>query len=226
MVTRLFFVRHGATPMSAEDRFSGSSDPPLSDAGIAQAAALGDRLRNAPIAAIYSSTKQRAIGTATVIARPHDIRVREEPDLREIDHGHWEGMRQAEVMSDFAAEYAAWKADPSSAAPLEGEPGSKVLARALPVIRRIVHDNSGRTVLVVSHKATIRLLATAFLSMPAARYRDLLALDTASFSIFEFAVEGIPAASGRLVLWNDVSHLRPDETTAPASNAWTSSPHR
>jgi broad specificity phosphatase PhoE len=57
--------------------------------------------------------------------------------LREIDHGRWEGMRRAEVEAQFPEEYAGWEADPFTLAPEGGEAGLNVLARALPVIRRL-----------------------------------------------------------------------------------------
>ena len=46
----------------------------------------------------------------------------------------------------------------STFAPDGGESGVAVLARALPVIREIVTRHAGERVLVVSHKATIRLI--------------------------------------------------------------------
>ena len=53
--TRLFLVRHGATQLTAEDRFSGSVGVDLSDEGRRQAACLADRLADETIAAVYAS---------------------------------------------------------------------------------------------------------------------------------------------------------------------------
>ena len=61
----------------------------------------------------------------------------------------------------FPDEYAAWEADPFTFAPEDGESGLAVLARALPVIREIVVAHPGERVLVVSHKATLRLILSA-----------------------------------------------------------------
>ena len=44
MTTRVLLVRHGATTLSAEDRFAGSTDVDLSDEGRAQAGCLAERL--------------------------------------------------------------------------------------------------------------------------------------------------------------------------------------
>lgn len=44
MPTRLFLVRHGATELTAEDRFSGATDVPLSETGCKQVESLASRL--------------------------------------------------------------------------------------------------------------------------------------------------------------------------------------
>lgn len=158
MTTRVFLVRHGATVLSAEDRFAGSTDVELSDDGRKQAGSLAERLAHESIAAVYASPMKRTVETATIIATPHGLTLQKANGLREIDHGRWEGLLRSEAEERFADEYVAWEADPFTFAPKGGETGLNVLARALLVIREIVVNHAGKTVLVVSHKATIRLL--------------------------------------------------------------------
>src|SRR5262245_41852100 len=121
MVTRIVLLRHGATALSAQDRFSGSSDPPLSDEGRALAEAAARRLAGEPIVAAYSSPMRRAAETAAIVARGPGVGVVADAALREIDHGRWEGLRQEEVKERFGAEHAAWSADPFTFAPEGGE---------------------------------------------------------------------------------------------------------
>ena len=132
--------------------------------------------------------------------------------LREINHGHWEGLTRAEVEEQFVGEYENWSADPftctlrslvygsaaamrhrassntitsptlapchplltAADAPPGGESGLAVLNRSLPHMRDIVEAHAGQTVLVVSHKATIRLLIGAYLGFDLRRYRGAL----------------------------------------------------
>src|SRR5512136_414483 len=138
MTTRLFMIRHGATVLSAEDRFAGSTDVELSDIGRHQAQCMAKRLAYDHITAIYASPLKRTMLTAAIVAEPHGITPIPRDGLREIDHGHWEGLRRADVEAQFADEYAAWEEDPYIFAPFGGESGINVLARALPVIRDIV----------------------------------------------------------------------------------------
>src|ERR1700678_2448265 len=107
-VTRVLLVRHGAPTSSAEDRFAGSSDVMLSDEGRRQVGLLGDRLAAWNITAAFCSDMQRAQDTAAAIAARHKIVAKPLPALREIDHGHWEGMRHQDVEHKFAREYADW----------------------------------------------------------------------------------------------------------------------
>jgi bisphosphoglycerate-dependent phosphoglycerate mutase len=70
-----FLIRHGATVLTAEDRFAGSTDVELSDEGREQARQLAERLRREKMIAIYASPLGRTIETARIIAQPHDLEV-------------------------------------------------------------------------------------------------------------------------------------------------------
>src|SRR5512145_1934429 len=95
--TRLYLVRHGATQLSAEDRFAGAVDVELSEEGKFQAGRLAERLADDSITAVYCSPLTRTVQTATILAAPHGLPLLREEGLREIHHGHWEQMRRADV---------------------------------------------------------------------------------------------------------------------------------
>jgi broad specificity phosphatase PhoE len=202
MTTRLLLVRHGSTTLSAEDRFAGSTDIPLSDEGRTQVTRLAERLRDDPIQAAYCSPMRRTIETAAILAEPHGLSAVTRPGLREIDHGHWEGLTRRDVESRFKDEYTRWEADPFTVAPAGGECGVDVMARALPVIRDIVEAHLGQQVLVVSHKATIRLVISSLLGFDARGYRDRLDQAPACLNLLDFR----DPVRARLMLFNDVSH--------------------
>jgi len=200
--TRLFVARHGSTPLVEENRFSGSIGVDLSDEGRLQAAALGERLRGERITAIYTSPMSRAVQTAQLAARAIRLEPILRDGLREISHGHWEGMKRSDVEERFAGEYAAWEADPFRFAPEGGESGVQVLARALPVIQQIVAAHPGERVLVVSHKATIRLVLCSLLGIDARGYRNRLDQSPACLNVLDFK----DPERARLMLFNDTCH--------------------
>src|SRR5260221_212757 len=163
MMTRLYLIRHGSTELSAEDRFAGAIDVKLSDAGRNQARLLGARLAGEPIAAVYASPLQRTVDTAGLIAAPHKLDVNKVDGIREIAHGRWEGKTRAEVEHEFPAEYNRYEHDPFTFAPEGGESGLAVTARALPALLGLVEKHSDQRIIVVSHKATIRLILNSLL---------------------------------------------------------------
>jgi len=200
--TRLYVVRHGATQLSAEDRFAGSTDVELSDEGRGQAAALGRRLQDGRLDAVYASPMSRARETASLASAGSNLPVNVLDGLREIGHGHWEGLTRRDVEQRFPEEYASWEADPFTFAPRGGESGAAVLARALAEMRRILNEHVGQRVLVVSHKATIRLVLSSLLGFDPRGYRDRLDQAPACLNVLDFR----DPVRARLMLFNDTSH--------------------
>src|SRR5256886_11039928 len=142
-VTRVFMVRHGATVLSAEDRFAGATDVELSEEGREQTRRLAERLSHEKIAAVYASPMGRTVETARILAAPHDLEVQTRDGFREISHGHWEEMTRREVEKEFPEEAAEWEKDPYTFAPVGGESGLAVTARALPVLVELVRGHPG-----------------------------------------------------------------------------------
>ena len=202
MSTRVFLVRHGATALSTEDRFAGAIEVPLSEIGREQGRRLAERLANNSFAAIYASPLGRAMETARILAEPHGLPVSPLAALGEIAHGRWEGMTRAEVKTMYTDEFGRWEEDPYTFAPQGGETGLAVTARALPALLDIVKRHPDADAVVVSHKATLRLLVSALLGFDPRRYRDRLEQSLAALSIVEFR----DAAHASLVLFNDTSH--------------------
>jgi broad specificity phosphatase PhoE len=212
-VTRLYLVRHGATQLTAEDRFSGAVGVDLSDEGRRQSARLGERLARERITAAYASPLSRTLETARIVVGPGGIPIHERDGLREISHGRWEGLTRRDVEARFAHEYASWEEDPFSFAPEGGESGVAVLARALPVVREIVTAHRGERVLVVSHKGTIRLLLSILLGFDARGYRDRLDQAPACLNVLDFR----DPVRARLMLFNDTSHYAAEPRAAGAN---------
>ena len=224
MTTRLYLIRHGATVLSAEDRFAGATDVELSDEGRGQVGALARRLADDDIAAVYASPMRRTMETASILAQPFGLAPQPRDGLREIHHGRWEERTRAEVEATYKDEYAAWELDPLTFAPEGGESGLVVLARALPVIREIILRHPDQNVVVVSHKATIRLIISSFLGFDARGYRDRLDQHPACLNVLDFR----DPVRARLMLFNDVSHYAdmPGRASGRLSKWWdTTAPH-
>ena len=108
--TTILLVRHGETEWNRARRYQGWSDSPLTDDGIAQAAAIGRRLRAVPEAAdaeIVASPIGRARRTAEIIAESlgYTAKLRFDERLREISLGSWDGLDRREIRSRMGAHF-------------------------------------------------------------------------------------------------------------------------
>ena len=219
-------VRHGATVLSAEDRFAGATDVALSDEGREQTRRLAQRLNGEKIVAVFASPLGRTVETAQILAKPHKLEVQTRDGLREISHGRWEQLTRREVEERFPEEAAEWEKDPYTFAPVGGESGLAVTARALPVLLQLVREHPGQNILVVSHKATIRLLLSSLLGFDPRRYRDNLDQKPAALNIVDFR----DPVRSRLTLFNDTSHYDkagkaiPEVPGAQLSKWWDEQP--
>lgn len=198
----LVLVRHGQTDYSRENRFCGSIDPPLNATGMQMAEAFGAVYAAVPWTAIYASPRLRTQQTAEALTRRVGATVTTEAGLAEIAYGEWEGLRHDEVQTKCPEQYAYWTADVASRGTPGGETAFAVAARAAPVLEQIRSRHTEGRVLIVSHKATIRILVCALLGIDVRLFRDRLSQGVASVTRFEIKKSG-----AQLIQLGDVSHL-------------------
>ncbi|WP_131741265.1 bifunctional RNase H/acid phosphatase [Actinomadura roseirufa] len=199
--TTTLLLRHGETPLSAEKRFAGTGDVPLTTTGLAQARAAALALKDRGLDAIVTSPLSRCRDTAAEVAAVTGLDVRVEEGFRETDFGEWEGLTFQEASERWPAELKAWLADPAVAPP-GGESFTRVSRRVRTALDKLKVRHRHRTVLVVSHVTPIKLLVRDALGAPlASLYR--MRLDVASLSSVDWYDDG-PAS---LLTFNDAHHL-------------------
>jgi ribonuclease H / adenosylcobalamin/alpha-ribazole phosphatase len=199
--TVTLLLRHGQTTMSVQKRYAGTSDVPLTETGIRQAAAAAKRLASAGLGVIVSSPLLRAVRTAEEVAAATGVPVLTDEGFRETDFGAWEGLTFTEVRERWPAEMTSWLADPAVAPP-GGESFTEVSTRVTAALHRVLISQERQNVLIVSHVTPIKtLVATALLAPPAALYR--MHLDVAALCEIDWYPDG-PAV---LRSFNDTAHL-------------------
>lgn len=159
----ILFARHGETQWNRDGRFQGHADPPLNDAGRAQAEGLAERLEGQRFAAIYASDLRRAWETADIVAARLRRDVTRDAGLREIDVGSWSGLTRAEVAARDPDGFARWLAGEVGH---DGETREQHLARVLAAVLSIGAAHGGERVLVVSHGGSLRTLQRHALGEP------------------------------------------------------------
>lgn len=168
MTATLLLIRH-AMHTDYGERFTGRADGvPLSAAGEEQARALGARLTSEPIAAIYSSPRERTLRTADAIARPHGFSVRTVGALDEVDLGDWTGKRIADL--EGTPDFVRWNERRDTATPPGGEAMPAVADRAEAFASQAAARHEGETILLVSHADVIRALVCRVLGLTFANF--------------------------------------------------------
>jgi broad specificity phosphatase PhoE len=202
MSLAIYFLRHGETASSKANSFCGSSDPGLTEAGFEMAKEFAEAYKSLPFEAVFSSPLKRAVLTAEPVCTNHKIQMLLDDGLKEIAFGQWEGKIRDEVEKTFHDDYIWWLADPGWNAPTQGEKGIEIARRSSHVLERIEQTYSSGNVLVVSHKATIRIMLCSLLGIDVGRFRDRFQLPVGSISIVDMTANG-PS----LRLMNDRSYM-------------------
>jgi ribonuclease H / adenosylcobalamin/alpha-ribazole phosphatase len=202
--TTTLLLRHGQTEMSVGGRFAGRSDIPLTSVGARQAADVAERLAGRGIDLVVSSPLSRAKETARAVADAAAAPLAIDDSFAETDFGGWEGLTFGAVMDRWPAQLAAWQRD-SDTAPPGGESFTAVASRVNSALDRLLAEQQGKTIVVVSHVTPIKTLVCRALAAPlAAMFR--MHLDVASLCEAAWFADG-PSLLRSL---NDTAHLRAD----------------
>ena len=157
-MTVVILCRHGETDWNRSGRYQGRTDVPLNDRGREQARELARSLQGEPIAAVYSSTLERAYDTALEIARLHDLEVRRDPRFDEINQGLWEGLRREEIVSAHGELHARWLGYPIDLRLPEGETLEEVRDRVRGALDDAMLLYLGRTICIVAHSVSMAMV--------------------------------------------------------------------
>lgn len=196
MTLRLHLLRHGQTAMSRENVFCGRGlNPVLTEEGMAMARAFADAYADTPWRGVYASPLVRAVHTASALAERRGLTVTVREGLAELDYGAWDGRSAEDVDARHHDEYVKWSADPAWNPPTEGETATALAQRMTEVVEEIRAVHRDGDVLVVSHKASIRVLLCALLGVDVGRFRYRFGCPVGSVSIIEFGTHGPLAAA-------------------------------
>ncbi len=188
----LYFLRHGQTAYSQTGGYCGTpeNDPGLTPEGRDMALAFAEAYQFLPWQAVFVSPLTRAIETAKPLCKAVGLTMQLREGLKEIAYGKWEGMHPEDIDRDFHDQYVRWMTDPAWNAPPGGERGIEIARRSLAVLQEIEQAYSDGTVLIVSHKATIRIMLCTLMGIDIGRYRDRFTMPVAAVSIVELAPRG------------------------------------
>ena len=205
---KLLLIRHGETFSNAEKRYAGHHDIGLTEKGIWQAEQLAERLQHQHIKAIYSSDLERAIHTATIINKKHQLDLKIEPLLREIHFGEWEGLCFDEIKNNHE-NHDYWMCETHLPLP-GGESMSAFKKRVLSGLDKIIaeHDNDeeSETIAIVCHGGVTRIIIGNALNIPLDKLW-FIKQDSTTLNILHYYKEDIYFVE----TINDITHLNAKE---------------
>lgn len=196
---RLILIRHGETDKNLTKNLHEPNDKTaLNITGREQMEKTIERLKELSPSKIYTSTEQRAVESAQILARNLAIPIEEIEGLKERSFGIYTGQSWDEVKKIFEPMTLQERYD---FVPSGGESWRTFEARLISAVQRITKENKNKTVAVITHGGVIKALMPFLLKAPKEEsYKDIPA--NASLTIFDFDDKGFYK-----VTVNDGSHL-------------------
>lgn len=202
--TTIYLVRHGQTEWNLETRMQGHKDSPLTPLGIIQAQKLHDRLVNEKIDLIYSSGSKRAYDTAKIIQGNRNIPFHICKELKEINMGEWEGMKQIDIINKYSEAWNNFWNNPINYSPTgEGESYQNLKNRVIPALENIINSNQGKNIIIVTHRITLKVIMSYFKNQDMHEICNNPDIDPASLSKI-----CICNGTYKILLHGDTSHYK------------------
>lgn len=212
MSLTLYFLRHGETTHSRTGGYCGALDPELTPVGLQMAEAFAKAYGHLPWAAAFSSPMRRTIATAKPLCDATGLEMQLRDGLKELSYGEWEDRDKDYVQEHYPVDYVNWLAEPAWNEPTGGETAVQVASRASLVIAEIEEKYTDGNVLIVCHKATIRIILCTLMGIDLGRYRDRIEMLVSGVSIVKFGKYG-----PLLKCMGDRSHLPDDLRNLPGT---------
>lgn len=164
--TVIYLLRHGEVTLAETRRFIGHLDVALSERGERQSAVQAERLRAAPLAAVYTSDLARARRTGEIVAAQHGLVPSVVPALREMAMGRWDGLTAEEIRSREPEAFRDWMSRVGEFPFPGGESVGDLIARAWPAFEALAREHDGASIAIVAHGGTNRAVLCRALGLP------------------------------------------------------------
>lgn len=157
----VYLIRHGQTTANAEHIFAGVLDVDLTPTGIEQAEDARDKLKSIEFDAVYVSTLKRAVRTAEIIFKEHQVPIYPTSAFQEMNFGIWEGKTIETIRQGDGDLFNQWILDYESFKVPEGESVKELFERVTNAYNDIIRQydvDSKVNVAIVAHGGVIQAL--------------------------------------------------------------------
>lgn len=170
-MTRILLVRHGHVEGIMPERFRGRRDVVLSEDGLRQARAVAQYIElNWHPSSVYTSPLQRCVQTGQEIAKLGGLPLEILEEFNDLDYGQWQWHTHEEIAIRSPKELQLWKKAPQNMRFPMGESLQDLAARVAEALRRVLKENVDKTVVLVGHDSSNRVLLLHVLDLPLSAY--------------------------------------------------------
>lgn len=148
-------IRPGETDFDTQSRIQGSLDLPLNETGSRQVAEIIAQLEGTALEVVYTSATEPAQSTAKLIADHFGLTLRTLDDLKNLDHGLWQGMRTEDIRRKHPRVFKQWRESPEAVCPPEGETCPEASARVSRALRKPMRKQKSFAVVAPEPLATL-----------------------------------------------------------------------
>jgi len=195
MTTKLILVRHAKSIFNEEGVYPLSGPcKGLSDLGLKQAKLIADRLKDMKIDVIFSSPRKRVLQTAEEINKYHNISIIESEKILDMDYGVMAGKTSSlnKMPPEQRDIFEKRNSDENFRIP-DGESYNDMKKRIKEFIQQIMNKYKDKTILIVCHKSTIRVITSVIMNKPHEEvYRNMKGADNTSYSEIDVDNNGNP----------------------------------
>jgi len=217
MITKVYLVRHAEAAGNVAKTFQGHTDCEVTEKGHKQLACLAERFKDVHLDIIYSSPLLRTRQTADAVNKYHGLDVHINQGLIEINGGDLEGMGWEDIPLKYPEQQEMWDNAPHEYWAPNGEKMSEVYERITSTVNHIVHENTGKTIAIVSHGCAIRNYLCYAHGWGIERLRDVMWEENTSVCCIEYhGADCTPV----IVYQNDTTHLSPELCTLAHQSWW------
>jgi len=137
----VILIRPGSTDFDEQGRIQGTLDVPLNQHGSDEVARVAEELRDSGLELIYHAPCVSAQQTAEALSAVLSAKTKRLDDLRNLNHGLWQGMRIEEVKRKHPKVYRQWQEQPDCVCPPEGETLESARCRMQAAVRKLLRKH-------------------------------------------------------------------------------------
>jgi 2,3-bisphosphoglycerate-dependent phosphoglycerate mutase len=200
-ITKVTMIRHGETEWNVAMRLQGKQNSELTLLGIKQVELVAEELGKRTFDVLISSDQRRAVNTAEIINKYHNLKIILNEDLRERNFGIMEGLTREEIAKKFPEVHDAYIERKSEFQVPDGESLIQLFSRVTNELKKIINLYEGKSILIVTHGGVLDCTMRMVFSLSLDRSRN--------FSIYNAAINTFTVTNGQwdLIEWGNIDHL-------------------